>query len=396
MITLRDLIKIFKTKRGYKKARKKKGAYSFLLESPKEFFADLNKIGITYIVLRWPDSVPTERLKREQSESYIKEKFGDIDLMVDINRVNRKHLLDICAKHTCSHGISCEIYSTNGISGFCYKRFPYYPPLFAQELTANRVFDPRGFYRVSGKTYIKSLIYHLVYHKASAICRTDRDIGLLDEYIDRLAREAISERIELPKPLSFRSLCKWLKAEDFDMPYDLKVRWPRNSGLLDELANNDTNEFFPTHDQREYTAIFMLRDDIESPDLTLAALTLISEVFTVEQVIDIPLTTRRNVARHLRGGNWIEGKDHLEILPFSFVVCTDPNPRPPTSKDPAFPLIDNMNLRHKDRVRDVLGRQVGKKLYAIHGTDNLTETAYVRHVINRFQLEKPSANSATS
>lgn len=378
------LINRFRLYKKMKRSKKKHGALSFKVSNPIAFLADLEKAGIRYCVLRWPDRVPSGEIAKEKSNQQIVSEYGDIDILIEPGTNGRKKILDVGALHIKKTGISCDFYSTYGTGGFSYKRYPYFPPILAREILKNRRMDPRGFYRSFGATYINSLAYHILYHKAASNCPSFGSEGEkeLAGYLLRLEEEAIKESVELPSPLSLESIYHWLRKNNFDMPYDLKVRWP-HEGLLDRLINIENAEFATRKDNAEYPCIFMLREDLEDNHLIDDAIKLVLEKFTINQRIDIPKEDRTALARHLRGGNWVEGREATEILPCIMLICSDPAPIKPVTPDKAYPHLDNTNLNYKSQIRDQLSDRSSKKLYCIHSTDNIHETAYVLSILKK-------------
>lgn len=382
------LLNKFRLYRKFKRTRKKHGALSIKVSAPLNFLHDLELAGIKYCVMRWPDKVPTKEFKKSETNEEITAEYGDIDLLIDIGGNEKNKILDIGAHYLKGTGITCEFYSTNGSSGFSYKRYPYYPPLLANEMMEGRQYDERGFYRLTGLSYIKSLAYHVVYHKAASTCQStapDEESKIAD-YMKRLELEAIKEGVDLPVPLSLKSIQKWLNEQNFDMPYDLKIRWPRNAGILTEIIDEETSFLHNDHDIDEYTCVFMLRSDLEACQLVEKAIELVGEKFSILEKIEVPSELRHELGRHLRGGNWVEGRHSEEILPCMMLICRDTNPVKPDKPDKTYPHLDNLNLRHKTPIRNTLSDLAKKKLYAIHSSDNQTEAIYVISILKKMGL----------
>ncbi len=383
---LSTLLNHFLLRRKFRKIRKKHGALSIRIASVIAFLDELQSAGIRYAVLRWPDKVPIEPLPRGGDAGKVDERHGDVDILLELEGESRRQLLEIAARHYSKSGVSCEFYDTCGSGGFCYKHYPYYPPIMARALLATRIFDPRGFFRLTGLPYIASLAYHVVYHKAAATCASTAasDTETISAYLARLAEEAKAERVPLPVPLDLNSLNRWLTANGYEMPYDLKIRWPRNAGLLTQLAREDEARFSTLLPSGfNYFCIFILRDDLEDAGLTDKAIEMISAEFEIRQIIEVPKTERRRLASHLRGGNWMEGKHGEEILPCTFLICNDPAPQLLESPLPQYPHLDNGNLRRKITYREKLSQLSGKRIYGVHSSDNAIEAGCVLDALKR-------------
>lgn len=371
--------------RKFRHARKKHGAISFRVGSVIDFLAELDLNGICYVVLRWPDMVPLGPNPEITDIATLDAKYGDVDILVDLGRNGRKIILDIGARYFSPRGVQCEFYSTLGSGGFSYKHFPYFPPLMSRDLLSKRHLDLRGFYRLTEMPYITSLVYHIIYHKAAAICKSSKlsDKTKLASYIDRLYVEAKKEGVSLPLSRTLDELHTWLVGQDADMPFDLKVRWPHSTGWLASLVQREVEQLdMGRFSDFCYFCIFILRDDLENAGLVKQACCFIGQHFVIRKAITIPVQRRIGLAAHLRGGNWMEGRSGEEILPCTFLICDDLAPKLLEKPIPQYPHLDNANLLLKQKLRNELSDIVGQRLYGIHSSDNVIEAAYIYKVLN--------------
>ena len=372
----------FFVRRRLRRVSRKKGGFGIRVRSVCRFFEDLDAHGLCYLVLRWSDNIFLGVVSRDVSKDEADERWGDVDLLIDLSGNRISSFIAVVSRHICSSGIRLEFYSSVGLRGFTYRGLPYYPPALARKMLHERVWDDRGFYRLSGELYILSLVYHLIYHKAASFGFDGFSVGdKVEPYLERLSTEALLSQVKLPSSLALESLYGWLVDHKFDMPYDLKVRWPLKSDFLDRLIALDEAAFPDIPGEYGYLGVFVLRDDLESAELLDCAVSMIARDFVVREKIYIPLDKRPELAARLRGGTWVEGERAADILPCMVLFCDDLNRRAPFSVDDKYPYLDNLNMLNKHKYREELADISGVKMYGVHASDNLLEARYMLKVV---------------
>ena len=139
-----------------RRARKRRRSH-FSIANLADFFASLNKQGVSYAVLRWFDEVPMTK----EEETALVASHGDLELLAEA-----EHLRTICRVAAEHYGkVKVDLYSNRLVLGTDVQRFTYYPPVLCQELVEHCVIGPQGFKRPDDLHYLYSLAYHLTYQK---------------------------------------------------------------------------------------------------------------------------------------------------------------------------------------------------------------------------------------
>ncbi len=372
------MINLFKKAFLYRKYRKKvkqKRTINFKLSDPREFLSRLESNGIEYVVLRW----------HGEAEAILQGEIkpgADIDILVNVDSWKQVFNLafDLLQK---KHGVKFDVYSSLVVKGFQYAGFPYYPRHIADELFAARVKGREGFYRARGLPYIRSLVYHLVYHKGRA-SGIPLDVGQENafpakrNYRDLLRQEALLEGVDIPASLTIRSLFDWLVEQSAEAPYDLLIRYPEKDKYTREIADWMRTSFWDESLlQGDYLYVFMLRDSLEGSACEGDVIQLVTDQFKSVKQLKLESEDRRFLKRYIRGGNWQDKCLDRETLPYLFLIVRDDAPIPVAEPSRRYPLIDNNNFFKKIKIRDQIQELTGMDSNCIHGTDNLNETAYV-------------------
>ena len=275
-------------------------------------------------------------------------------------------------------------------------RYPYYPPLRAMQLMAGRQRHRRGFYCVTGRDYICSLVYHLVYHKGLAsgipVRMGDPAAANPDQsYVRKLQMEAEREGVALPSAITLESLESWLGENDWQMPYDLLVRWPVQDQWIHHLQS-EKKRALSLHKPPPYEFVYLLREDIENTPLEAQAEEMLGKKFEITQSTVIPPALRKAMGSWLRGGTWSEKQYRKIFLPYKFIVCVDHHWVQSAKVSAEFPHVDNENFFFKHEVRKALCASAGRKIYGIHGSDNSVEANYMKTVWRKFfdEQKKPA------
>ena len=110
-----------------RRARKKHTARLRLTDVPG-FLERLEEQGIPSVVLRWPEEVP--RTSFEETDF-----TGDVDMLIDGRGL--KQAIEIAAGQP--GPVKCDLYTSTGHRGTTYRKMPYYPPVLAERILADRV-----------------------------------------------------------------------------------------------------------------------------------------------------------------------------------------------------------------------------------------------------------------
>ena len=376
----------FKLKKKIKKCKKEKKAFSLRVKSPLEFFKDLEKIGLEYVVLRWPEEVKNiHSSDLSRGKDYIDSVYGDVDILLNIKRLDT--YFNVFYKHYYKNGIKIEFYSVAGVKGTVYKKLPYYPPSFAELLISNRCRKKYNFYALTGELYLISLVYHLVYHKGllSGIpvgCSDVKNPCSSEKYINKLLFVAAESSINIPSEITLISLHNWLVKNNRSIPFDLLVRLEYKDEWLRFLQNYLTNQLLGRQEILSDSFIFILREDVRDKSLEKIVLESIGEKFHV--VLDQVMSEQQvhDTLHYLRGGNWLEGNNLDPVLPYRWVYCVDESPEIIKDKMIKYPHVTNANFTYKHEIRSRLEEFSNLKIYGIHSNDNDAEAIYMYDVLS--------------
>lgn len=375
-------IKTFFLYRKYRKKIKEKKTITFRVAQPLRFLQRLEDNGIEYISLRWPE---------ETSAILAGDRFegADIDILVRVGSWKEIFYLT-CDLLESVNAIKFDVYSHPATKGLLYRGMPYYPHHICEELFASKFKNNDGFYCTKGEPYIKSLVYHLVYHKGES-----SGIPLWEGGTEKIAKRAYGQLLRteaqkhgvlLPESLNIRSLYLWLQQREYGMPYDLLIRYPVNDDANLAAIKQWEEEQFKDISNEKYLYVFMLRDGIENTEYEEIVLTSLGQYFVIKDAIRIEPAMRRALKKKIRGGNWYEKTLNRETLPYLFVIAEDSAPEKLITPDKLYPLIDNKNFYKKLIIREKVEKISGLRSNCIHGTDNLKETAYVLDVLKKMNL----------
>lgn len=336
------------------------------------FFEELTLRGVPYVVLRWFHEIP---LTPQQEKEYTD---ADIDMLADADS-----LLDVCrtvARHP--GNVKLDIRSNGLILGTDIKRYPYYPPALARELLTHRIQTPEGIYRPDDKHYLRSLAYHLVYQKGLKSALPTGMPGLENQETSRHdavgTLRAIAEKTgdTLPDEITLLSLHLWLKANDWNMPYDLLPRWPVRNAWHDAIFKYESDILRNEMGDKKDLFVFLIREDADKAGATAEIITEIGEQFQIIDNIRLTPEQQLRVIRRTRGGDWTKRKQTRLFHPVTAIICHDQHPIPLT--DPVLkhkvPLATNGNVAFKPKLRQKLAAKYPDALDFMHGSDNDLES----------------------
>lgn len=380
MPTLAQFVRHQFFKLKWRRTRKRGQTLRLRVGNLPKFFAALNDEKIRYVVLRWFDEVP---LTEAAEQNYLM----DVDLLADFARL--KEIIHIAAKFP--GPIKCDLYTNTGKLATAYKKFPYYPPVFADEILDERELFHGIFFVPTPAMHFKSLAYHLVYHKGAASgISTGTEIAAnpnpkrpYQKFI-----EALGEQIGAAQkqPYSLLALHEHLKSLEWAMPHDLMVRWPQQHDWMRYLARYEERPLENFAGKLPNAIVFLLRADADELAVEAKTLELLKSKFRVLKTERLSPAKMRRVMRSVRGGNWLEHRNGILVEPIVAWICNDPNPRPVSENEPLrrkYPLVQNQNVLFKNEIRDTLNKlfPTHPRRVAIHGSDNAMETQHYLHAI---------------
>lgn len=351
----------------------KNGTVRFKITELPDFYQHLNSQGIPYVVLRWADDVPMTA--KEEAENY-----HDVDHLIDHSYI--RSIMKFAA--TRPGKIKCDFYSSSGRSGTSYKGMPYYMPIHARQILAQRVLDKRGFYRPSAEDEFFAYAYHLCYHKGH---RSGIPTGLGIPHEKSPARDyhlgllSMAENlgISLPNNITLIKLHKFLIENGWAMSNDLMVRWPDPHPVLVALMDLEEKASKLDLEAAKRLTVFILRDDCDLPKLQEAALTLISDRFTILEKIDMDEDAQNRTMRMTRGGNWVEKYKSDPVKPIIAIIClnSDEAGPLPVSMSAAklskrYPHLENTDILIKRVIRERINQisPLTHDRIGVHATDN--------------------------
>ena len=362
----------------WQRRAKKKRRANVMVGNLNDFFAELAKCQISYVVLRWFDELPADRSAEKSFQ-------GDIDLLVE-----SAQLEDFCRIVAAFPGhIKIDLYS-NGIRlGTDCKRIAYFPPVLGSEILLDRCRHDGRFYRPAPRPYLYSLLYHCCYQKG-LLCGLPTGTALdnPETYSHDLKREltltAAACAETLPQPLTLLAIHQWLQQRQWAMPYDLLPRWPARNAWHDELLKRETAELNKALAGLKDLLVFLIREDAVSTGADQPIVQALAKKFTVLDVVQLDQQQQQRVMRQTRGGDWTKHKDVAIVAPVIAVVCHDPSPQPVDNSSGLGSIhhfVGNANVFYKHAIRKNLERRFPDAINFMHGSDNDPESmAYIKAI----------------
>jgi len=344
-----------------------KGVYR---KNAGDFFEDLEKSRIEYVILRWYDLLP------------LVEPGEDFDILVansDCKKLtNKLKIGDVKNKDF----IKCDVYPVNNTKGF----LAYYPPFLAERCLEHRVKDKSGVWILEPFTYFCALTYHVVFHKGyssgldskyrnSVIEKPEHD------YYTILINLAKSSNIEI-EDFSIEGLETFLKNHDWTPPMDIYFRRSqKNEWIKDRLT-----EIIPsTWYRRRGLVCFVLRElgDNNTWNSRIDNLLVAADARIINR-IKLTQEQRRYFAQHTRGGDWGKGPTKKPGgLPSTIIVA-----RKDMNGTDSLPhgVVEYQWVKDiKDTIREDYNKSVpyNQNSNIIHSTDNGIEASYYISVLEK-------------
>ncbi|WP_157473472.1 hypothetical protein [Lentisphaera araneosa] len=337
-------------------------------------------MNIAYCCLRWPDEVPFNINLKSMSNEVIDQTFGDIDLLIDLKNFDKL----IPLSNPSRKGIKVDVYSSRGSKGMSFRGIPYFPPNKSYEILKAANKNRYSFYTLEGATYIKALVYHLTYQKAlnSGIpSGVDSIMSITNpkrNYQKSLLSEAHKHQVKLPDTITLKSLHKWLKDENWAIPYDLIPRWPIKCPFIDFLQKNDARAY------KEYTVkypnliVYILRGELKNHPVEKAIEKKLESKFTLLKKAEMTKPQVDRCISNIRGGNWLSKDNSHFVAPYKYLIYYDKNPDPSINESlqSKYPEVCNNNIFLKHEIRQEIKKQTSID-NAIHSSDNALEAFHM-------------------
>jgi hypothetical protein len=311
------------------------------------------------------DCVALRRLEDIESEVH----EGDIDLLV-----SHRSLPDLVERLNRQVGTwPIDAHTDNGQYGHGSRdRHPYFPPEMAEKVLASAVVSTKGVRQPSPRWRFMSLCFHLYVHKSGEVA-PGRNV--LDErtfskpsHYRELVRAA--ELAGAPVPKTFDEIEDLLRGEGVLPGFDtIGFRSRRNEFLKERYVR--------ASQQEPGLCVFLVRDfglDGAAIDEIGSAIRAAKFRVVAERPVD-PMK-ERDAVTWIRGGNWADSKGRDgQAPPIYCFVCIDDNPSPPSRRlRRKYPLLDNENVRLKEKIRADFGSRAGaRRLNLLHSSDNTPE-----------------------
>jgi hypothetical protein len=326
------------------------------LDLPR-FFEILEQRGVSYVVLRWFESLP----QVDPGE--------DIDLLVADEHLELVRTL-LVARPANRRSQKFDVYSVSGLPGSDFRGIPYYPPRFARGVLADAEWL-RGRYRVpSPEHHFDSLAYHAVYHKGYASglddgVGSDRPRPASDhDYEEVLSKLAADVGLAVPATLDGLDL--YLADKGLRPPMDTLERLVRRNPWIHDRFFESLPAVDPLW---RGLAVFVLRERAE-PLVDQATRELDRQGFEILEVIHLDAAQREAVSHRIRGGTWERGPWQVSGgAPSVYVLAYDAAPR--VSTDDRSGANRRIPAAKADlRARLLHGVPLAEQYNPVHSSDN--------------------------
>lgn len=337
--------------------------------SLEDFFKELKKRDIEYVILRWFDDLPIIK-DGEDIDILIGDQF--LDSINDLFGFDpRKQAFDI--------------YSVSGISGTDYKQVPYYPPHLAQKILQSRRWSKKLYAVPDSKDHFFSLAYHVVFHKGERSGIPNRNYPNVfksdHDYMEHL--KVLAKKIGIQQSFNdFDELFELLKTAGWAPELDTMRILAREDLWLKKIVPVSTDI-----EGEENLLIFVVREWAILNDKMEVIITKLEESYLDVLAIKIlDPDEKERALRMIRGGKWDKGPYPVSGGPPSaFIICYDYHPQSPSKAvKEIYPFIKNEHVLVKHIIRDYLNDEnfAFHHTNPIHSADDEHEAwLYIQHVL---------------
>jgi len=334
-----------------------------------DFFRELKKRDVEYVVLRWFENLPTI------------DKGEDIDILISDSDLKKiRDLFGVNIKRQ-----SFDIYSVSGLFGSNFRKVPYFPPDLAKSILKSRRWHNDIYSVPDPKHHFLSLAYHAVFHKGihSGLSNrnhpeTEKTDHNYHEILKILAQETGYQN-RGDDYIEYYELLKkegWIPGLDTMRILSLGTHWLQDF-IPKALPNQNEGEII----------VFVIREWAITNNKLDAIVARIKEYFL--DILDITILNQQQkiqATSTIRGGKWDRGAIGANGgLPAAFVVCYDYHPKPPSKKLlKKYPFINNKNVHIKHKIRNYFNFELLAFYQSnfIHSADDPLEAwHYIKNVI---------------
>ncbi|MBY0400122.1 hypothetical protein K2X89_07490, partial [Myxococcota bacterium] len=319
-------------------------------------FAWLDERGVEHVVLRWFESLPEVRPI-------------DIDLLVRTSHLDL--LFENPFLSSAPGGIPIEVYWDRPLGH--EDELLYYPSWLADEILSSRRRLPSGAWSPSDPAYLRSLAYHVVFHKGERaklpIRRGEPPVARPNKYLEKL--EELSRYLGIAFEPTLDGLWHFLERENWLPPIDLARRYA--SALASPWL---TGKVGSLPGAAEDVLVFVFRDWlVRRPELQARVVSALEAqgLFRI-QIVELSEDERMRARERIRGGNWVETAGSREGGgPAAFGIFFDSAPEPPEERDRLLrPFCRNRKLGFKSELKQEIGRACngGRVVNFLHAADD--------------------------
>ena len=337
--------------------------------SLEDFFKELKKREIEYVILRWFDEFP----QIQDGE--------DIDILIsnqDLYAIDDLFGFDPRQQ-------AFDIYSVSGVSGTDYKQVPYYPPHLAQKILASRRWIKNLYAVPDPLHHFFSLAYHVVFHKGESSGIPNRNYPEIvksdHDYMKHL--KVLAKSIGIQASFNdYISLFEFLEANAWTPEFDTmrilarEDHWLQNviPDPTDNVADGEIMVFVVREWAILHCQVETIISKLEESNLDVLALKILDR------------DEKERATRMIRGGKWDRGPHPVSGgPPCAMIVCYDYHPISPSREvTKIYPYIKNGHVLVKHKIRDYLNAEKLAFFHTnpIHSADDEYEAwLYIQHVL---------------
>lgn len=353
-----------------KKNRKSITGYYPDAWTPLEMLQHIDKLGVKYVLIRWPHKVLNNLPMKDLDILIADEDVAKLRAYMD-QYVGTKPI-DV---HTVHGG---EVGRGDNIA--------YFPPRIGQAILEKRIpMSDQGGYLPCLEEQFKALAYHAIFNKGFRSGLLERDADTVPEntkMYDELKR--LRDELGLSVPITLYGILEYLKEENWIPPVDMIAKKAKGNLWLREAF--ETNKDITAGLNGSYFA-FLLRDISKEWDI-LSELEAKIKDHGFQILHSAPLTEEQRFAAKsdIRGGNWGNGRWQTKAgYPYHLILVEDPTPEKPNRKTrKKEPAITNPRIFVKRAWRKEFNDRlpVEKQANFAHTSDNNLETIEYLNIID--------------
>lgn len=289
----------------------------------KEFFEELNRLGVRYAVLRWFDDLPSIAPGE------------DIDLLFGDEAMEKvEHLF---TSNKSRGAIKCDIYSSGGLPDSSFEGLPYYEQRLADEILANTVMVKGVFRAPDTRRHLLSLAYHAVYHKAHGsglpLNPGEPPLKVVTDHDYAAVIENLADEEGIRIDTSLRGLHRFLGEQGWMPAVDTIRKLSKNRPLLALFLSESKDALSVRGDWQPQSqlCVFVVREWAFQRNLVpWICANLRHYGFDIKWVHELNADERELAHTRIRGGNWNHGPFPVSGgPPAALIVACDYAPEPP-------------------------------------------------------------------